>query len=367
LRTYLRETKKTAKQNEPSQRLRPDDCKFRSRLMAWYRKHCRMLPWRCEPTPYRVWISEIMLQQTQVAAASSYYVRFLERFPNLETLANASEQEVVALWSGLGYYSRARNLHKASCKIVQCYNGIFPADFKTILSLPGIGRYTAGAICSLALNQPQPIVDGNIRRVITRFNGIRNRTPEEYYWDQMKSWIPDGKASIFNQAMMELGALICTPFQPRCFKCPIKRSCEAHRLNLQNSLPQPRPKKPAQHLEMTILALRKKSKVLFVRNTPEFVPGEWGLPSCVIPEGSSVEETAKRLIGKLLSTESRLRFCDRIAHAIGHRRIQASIFAGESTGRICLTAGAFRWIEASKSKEILTSSLFLKALAKAEN
>jgi A/G-specific adenine glycosylase len=335
--------------------------------MNWYRNHCRPLPWRCEPTPYRVWISEIMLQQTQAATASSYYLRFIKHFPNLESLAKASEQEILALWSGLGYYNRARNLHKAARKIIQFHNGIFPTDFKTILALPGIGRYTAGAICSLALNQSQPIVDGNIRRVIIRFNGIRDLVPESYFWHQMKAWIPDRKASIFNQAMMELGALVCTPFHPCCIQCPIKSSCRAYGLNLQNSLPQPRLKKPAQNIKMIILALQRKNKILAIRDMPPFIPGEWGLPSFLVPDNSSAEETADRLIWNIFGSRIQLTYCARILHAIGNRRIVAHLFTGEATNSICLASDRVRWIERSRLNEILTSSLFLKALTRIEN
>jgi A/G-specific adenine glycosylase len=344
--------------------LRSGERGFPSRLMRWYSQHKRALPWRCEPTPYRVWISEIMLQQTQAVTASSFYVRFLDRFPNLESLAAASEQEILELWSGLGYYSRARNLHKAAREIISRYHGVFPSDLKSILDLPGIGRYTAGAICSLAFNQSQPIVDGNIRRVITRFNAIVNRAPESYFWDQMIAWIPDGKASIFNQAMMELGALVCTPLQPHCTKCPIKIFCLAYERSLQTSLPRPIRKKPARKLEMIILILQRRGKLLITNKTPDFIPGKWGLPSYLLPVHGSIEFAARSL-SKNLWGAIPLSYCAKISHAIGNRRITAHIFIGQAN-KFLSTQRSQRWIEQSRSKEAFTSSLFIKALTKIE-
>jgi A/G-specific adenine glycosylase len=332
--------------------------------MSWYLKTKRALPWRSEPTPYRVWISEVMLQQTQAATVSPYYVRFLGRFPNLETLAKASEQEVLALWSGLGYYSRARNLHKAARKIFQFNGGVFPSDFEAIFDLPGVGRYTAGAICSLAFNQPQPIVDGNIRRVITRFNGIIAHTPESYFWKQMKEWIPEGKASIFNQAMMELGALVCLPSQPHCVECPVRNDCRALEMNLQNSLPHPRPRRPARYMEMVILVLHNRNKLLLVNKMPDFIPGQWGFPSRVIPNRSSAEKNACGLSLRIYCKSFPLSKCAKLSHAIGNRRIVAHVFAGEASGKIRLAMEELCWIKRSKAGIMLTSSLFLKALSK---
>jgi A/G-specific adenine glycosylase len=307
-----------------------------------------------------------MLQQTRAVTASSYYLRFIEHFPNLKSLAKASEQEILTLWAGLGYYKRAKNLHKAAREIIQFHNGVFPTDFKTILALPGIGRYTAGAICSLAYNQSQPIVDGNIRRVITRFNAISNHAPESYFWKQMKVWIPDGKASIFNQSMMELGALVCAPARPHCTQCPIRDSCKARALNLQDSLPQPRLKKPARNLEMAILAFQRRDKILATSDMPDFIPGEWSLPSCLIPGNNSAKKSAECIAVKLFGSRIRLAHCGRISHVIGHRRIAAHIFTGETKNLFLLARDKLRWINRSKASEMLTSSLFLKALSNIE-
>jgi A/G-specific adenine glycosylase len=330
--------------------------------MNWYSKCRRALPWRSDPTPYRVWISEIMLQQTQAAAASSYYVRFIKHFPDLESLANASEEDILSLWAGLGYYHRARNLSKAAREIYKFHNGVFPADLKTMLALPGIGRYTAGAICSLAFNQSQPIVDGNIRRVITRVNAIMDRVPEKYFWEQMEAWIPNGKASIFNQAMMELGALVCIPIQPHCAECPIKTYCRAQKMNLQAKLPRPSPRRPAHKISLIILLLKRKNKILLTNEMPDFIPGNWGFPSRLIADDVSVKDAALHLSQDILGGSILLSSGAKISHAITHRQIAAHVFTGEVQCLIRLATNKFYWIEQSRSYEILTSSLFLKAL-----
>jgi len=190
--------------------------KFQERILSWHRRHGRSLPWRRRPTPYRVWVSEAMLQQTQVQTVLPYYRRFLRRFPGIKALAAASEAEVTALWAGLGYYSRARNLHRAAGKIVAEHRGKFPDSKDSLLELPGVGRYIAGAVLSIVYGKAEPVVDGNVRRVIGRLHGLPDKAPDSFYWRQAAAWIPAGKASDFNQAVMELGALVCTPAKPLC-------------------------------------------------------------------------------------------------------------------------------------------------------
>jgi A/G-specific adenine glycosylase len=343
-------------------KLRTDESKYQSKLMRWFIQNNRPLPWRSNPTPYRVWISEIMLQQTQAATVCSYFNRFLDHFPDLESLANSPEKEILALWSGLGYYRRAKNIGKAAREICTFHNGVFPSDLHTIRSLPGVGRYTAGAICSLAFNQSQPIVDGNIRRVITRFNGVRDHIPEKYFWDQMQAWIPDGKASIFNQAVMELGALVCTPFQPRCHECPIRDFCKAKKLNLQTELPRPRPKKTIEKLPMIILIIERKNELLLTSEKPSFIPGFWGFPVCLVPDSISAENAVLGLSECILGKAIALISGPIVSHTIGNRRLMARVFIGKAAGSIRLSPERFRWIERMKSNEWITSSLFKKAL-----
>src|SRR5438132_2793331 len=207
--------------------------KFQDALLAWYSEHQRALPWRSRPDPYRVWVSEIMLQQTQVQTVLRYFDRFVRRFPDARALAAASEEEVVSLWAGLGYYGRARNLRRAAIEIVRRHGGRFPSRFDEILRLPGVGRYTAGAIASIAFNLPEPIVDGNVRRVVSRLHALERGAPERFFWEQARAWTPAGRAAEFNQAVMELGALVYVPSSPLCLLCPVAAPSEARRRGIE--------------------------------------------------------------------------------------------------------------------------------------
>jgi len=196
---------------------------FRRALLRWYDKHRRDLPWRKTRDPYRIWLSEIMLQQTRVAAVLDHYRIFLEHFPNVQTLAAASEDAVLAAWSGLGYYRRARMLHQAAHQITEHHGGCFPQNSKALLALPGIGRYTAAAISSIAFAEPVAVVDGNVERVLQRFIGINLTTPQ--IWQHAQALLADSRPGDFNQAMMELGATVCVPREPRCPMCPVRKWC----------------------------------------------------------------------------------------------------------------------------------------------
>ncbi len=196
---------------------------FRRALLGWYDQHRRALPWRRTRDPYRIWLSEIMLQQTRVAAVLDHYRIFLERFPNMQALAAASEDDVLAAWSGLGYYWRARMLHQCAQQIVEQYGGPFPQNSKSLLALPGIGLYTAAAIASIAFDEPVAVVDGNVERVLQRFTGINLTAPQ--IWQQAQMLLASSRPGDSNQAMMELGATICVPRAPRCLVCPVRRWC----------------------------------------------------------------------------------------------------------------------------------------------
>jgi len=196
---------------------------FRRALLRWYGQHRRELPWRETRDPYRIWLSEIMLQQTRVAAVLDHYRIFLERFPNVQALAAASEDAVLAAWSGLGYYRRARRLHQCAKEIARKHGGRFPRNSETLLALPGIGRYTAAAIASIAFAEPAAVVDGNVERVLQRLPGINLTTPQT--WQHAQALLSNSRPGDFNQAMMELGATVCLPRAPRCLMCPVRRWC----------------------------------------------------------------------------------------------------------------------------------------------
>ena len=225
-------------------------------LLAWYGRHRRALPWRDEPTAYRVWISEIMLQQTRVAAVRPYFVRFLERFPTLRALAAADQQDVLKAWEGLGYYSRARNLHKAAQQVVQA-GGTIPGTSAKLARLPGIGPYTAAAIASIAFGEATPVVDGNVLRVVARHRGLRDDIAAMRTRDLVRASLLDaialaGDPSSFNQAMMELGALVCTPRSPRCGECPLAGDCRALAEDAVDVLPVKRKRKAVPHYEIAV-------------------------------------------------------------------------------------------------------------------
>src|SRR5438093_5872789 len=221
---------------------------FRKQLLGWFRQFQRDLPWRHTKDPYRVWVSEIMLQQTRVAAAIPYYERFLQRFPDVHSLATAPQEEVLRLWSGLGYYSRARNLQKAAQQIIPNTKGQPPTRLDHALALPGIGNYTAAAILSIAYDEKQAVLDGNIARVLARLSAIRGDLRESQRWQKLQktadSLLEPKSPGDWNQAMMELGATLCAPKSPQCLLCPVAQFCEGRRQGIAESLPE-QPKKRA--------------------------------------------------------------------------------------------------------------------------
>jgi A/G-specific adenine glycosylase len=307
-----------------------------------------------------------MLQQTQVKAVIPYYQRFLERFPDIASLAKAQEQEVLELWSGLGYYSRARNLHTAARQIIEKH-GEFPGEYKNILELPGIGRYTAGAICSIAFDQAHPIVDGNIQRVISRLHALIKPPAISYFWDQMSAWVPQTGASSFNQAMMELGATVCLPNHPHCLQCPVQSLCDAFRLGLQSKIPSIQAKPPANRISLSVLIIERKGKILLAsRNKPHFIPGHWGLPCLQILRGQSPEDAANRLCREIVGRPLSLEQAAKIGHSITNHRITAIGFLGHLSAPIepLNNTGDFCWLGKNQDKGLLTSSLFRKMLQK---
>jgi A/G-specific adenine glycosylase len=233
---------------------------LRHDLLKWFRKHRRDLPWRRSRDPYRIWIAEVMLQQTRIAAVVPYYDRFLDRFPTVESLARAQQDSVLQLWSGLGYYSRARNLHRAAKEIVAKHDGQFPHDLDAALKLPGIGRYTGAAVLSIAYEAPLAVLDGNVARVLARLDTIRGDLRAPSRWKLLASKAQDLLAQEapgdWNQALMELGETICTPRNPRCGACPIAHACRALKLGLTEKIPAPRKKRIPVHQKIAAAILR---------------------------------------------------------------------------------------------------------------
>lgn len=253
-------------------------------LLAWYDEHRRVLPWREDVSPYRTWVSEIMLQQTRVQAVVPYFQRFMDAAPEVADLAALPEGRLLALWQGLGYYSRARNLRRAACEMVERYNGRVPDDYDALLSLAGIGDYTAGAILSIAYGQRVPAVDGNVLRIAARLTGREDNVLEPSVRASFRTWIeaalPETRAGDFNQAMMDLGATVCLPKAPVCDRCPLSPLCTARRENRQNALPV-REKRSKRRIEKrTVLLLEKEGKTaLHKRPDSGLLAGLWELPN----------------------------------------------------------------------------------------
>src|SRR5262245_24319196 len=250
---------------------RPD---FARQLLAWFdRAGRKSLPWQQQPTPYRVWVSEIMLQQTQVATVIGYYERFLARFPDVRSLADASVDEVLHLWTGLGYYARGRNLHRAARQLVASHGGEFPESLEEMQALPGIGRSTAGAILALSRGRRHAILDGNVKRVLSRFFGVEGHSGvlavERELWALAEQCTPAERVGAYTQAIMDLGATVCVRSRPLCNACPSSEDCYARRHGLQSSLPTPRPKKARPHKTAhAIIALRDDGAILLERRPP---------------------------------------------------------------------------------------------------
>ena len=275
---------------------------FANAIINWQKQHGRHdLPWQNTTDPYAIWVSEIMLQQTQVAAVIGYYAKFMARFPSVHALASATQEEVLQHWSGLGYYSRARNLHNASQKIVDEFGGEFPQNFDDILSLPGIGRSTAAAISTFAFNKSQPILDGNVKRVFARHFLVEGwpSTPkiEKQMWQIALRENPTENAIAYTQGLMDLGATLCTRSKPRCGECPVNRSCQAFAQKLTHKLPTPKPRKTLPEKSTTMLVIMNGDEVMLERRPPSGIWG--GLWS--FPEAENSPENAQ-LLPKLTHT-----------------------------------------------------------------
>ncbi len=268
-------------------------------LLEWYRDNARTLPWREDPTPYHVWLSEIMLQQTRVAAVLGYYQRFLEEAPDVAALAALDEERLMKLWQGLGYYNRARNLQAAARQIMTEHGGVFPSDYESVRALKGVGDYTAGAICSIAFGQPVPAVDGNVLRVVSRVTGddgdITTPAMKRRVTEKLAAVIPLDCPGAFTQAMMELGATVCLPNgAPLCGHCPARGFCTALREGRIGSLPVKAPKKARRVEERTVWLILREGRVA-LRRRPEkgLLAGLWEYPNGTedaLPEGITAEQ-----------------------------------------------------------------------------
>ncbi len=335
-----------------------DKKELQRRLLAWFRKKRRPMPWRQTSDPYRIWVSEIMLQQTQVAAAEPYYHKFIKRFPDVKSLAEADIHDVMKTWEGLGYYSRARNLHKTAAEIMDRFSGRVPDNLADLLSLPGIGRYTAGAIMSIAFGKPAPVLDGNVIRVLTRIfhitDNIQQSATLRILWSLAEQLIPQDQIREFNESMMELGAVVCKPKQPECSVCPAAALCAAFTLELQESLPVRPPKKPVPHIHVTAGIIWKNDTFLITLRPPKgLLGGLWEFPGGKVERGETLEACLVREIMEELhlqvDVEKKL---ISVRHAYTHFRITLHAFKCRyKEGMLKMdpdSAVDYRWITADE-------------------
>lgn len=280
-----------------------------TKLLAWYATQARDLPWRRTRDPYAVWISEIMLQQTQVERVKEYYERWMERFPTIEALAAASLDEVLKLWEGLGYYARARNIHRAAREVVAKHGGKLPETVEGLLELPGIGRYTAGAIASIAFGVPAAALDGNLKRVLARVTGltlpINRPAGENALWEIAEALVPAERAGDWNQALMDLGATLCVPQSPRCLLCPLQGLCIAQIEGLQSDLPVRAARQPRPHYQVTAGLIWNASGELLIAQRPldKMLGGLWEFPGGKCEAGETLDACLRRELREELGIE----------------------------------------------------------------
>ena len=341
---------------------------IRNNLLRWYDRARRDLPWRRTRDPYAIWIAETMLQQTQVTTVVPYYERFLTTFPTVQTLARAPLRKVLALWSGLGYYRRAEHLKKSAREIVGKYAGRLPQDYRELLSLPGIGDYTAGALMSIAFDKPYPALDGNARRVLSRIFSAHNETELRHH---AVALVPKSRPGYFNQGLMELGATICLPQAPRCDACPVARHCSAQsmrRQNLSSLLRGERVKAPLRTRDVVwpLAIVRNDGKILLRRrSTNGMLAGLWELPGGETRKRDSLQATLRRHLIDLNTRLGLPRRVGEIRHSITHRRIRSPIFVFDNprAGDVSLRRYShWRWLTSSSIRRYPVSSMTIKAL-----
>ena len=315
---------------------------FQSRLLSWYHRARRDLPWRVtigssngsKPNAYHVLLSETMLQQTQVATVVPYFHRFVKQFPTIADLAHAELQEVLRLWQGLGYYSRARNLHRCAGQVLANHDGQVPRAVEALLELPGVGRYTAGAIASLAFDVRAPILDGNVTRVLCRLDQIeadpRQRQVHLQLWRRAEEVLPETHAGDFNSALMELGATICTPRNPQCLICPVREHCLAQAAGVQERIPLPKKSKPTPLLHRVVFCIRDEDRY-WIEQRP--AKGRWaGMWQFKTHEQGGGKATALSLARKAGLAISKPRKLGVVTHALTHRRYRFEVYSCEWKG-----------------------------------
>lgn len=321
-------------------------------LLSWYHRHRRDLPWRNTTDIYRIWVSEVMLQQTQVTTVIPYYHRFLRRFPDILSLSRAGEEEVLKLWEGIGYYNRCRNLHRAARMVESAFAGKIPRSPDRFRRLPGVGPYIEAAVMSIAVGLPLPAVDGNVLRVYTRLMGIdddiRRSSTRKRITGELARIIPADAPGDFNQAVMELGALICIPRSPRCLKCPLRRVCRARINGRTGDIPRRSPRAPVPEYSVSIAVILRGNKFFIQKRAPEgHLAGMWEFPGGKAREGETPEQALRREIREELDIDvDVIKKVAEVRHAYTHFKIDLHVFLcrSEAVEFRPLRHQPFKWI-----------------------
>ncbi len=304
-----------------------EDATLAKDLKGWFKKSARDLPWRRTRDPYAIWLSEVMLQQTRVETVIPYYERFLQRFPDVRALAAAELDEVLSLWSGLGYYRRARELHRCAKEVAEQHGGVFPAEAEELLKLRGIGRYTAGAVSSIAFDRPAALVDGNVARVIARLEAIEEDVKStaglKRVWAKAEKLVPREDPGAWNQALMELGATICTPQNPACLICPVRAACAARAQGKERELPITGEKRASPRVTMVAAVVEHEGRFLFARRREGGLFGGLWEPPMV--EARTAEDARTSLHGAGVAVEAKLEEVGRVAHVLTHRELDVLV------------------------------------------
>jgi A/G-specific adenine glycosylase len=334
------------------------------RLLAWYRRHRRDLPWRRTRDPYCIWVSEVMLQQTTVKAVVPYYESFVERFPDVATLAGAREDDVVAAWSGLGYYHRARNLHRGAVHVRDHHAGRFPRTLEAALAVPGVGLYTASAVLSIAHDVALPVVDGNVRRVLARLFALRGPKwrKDGPYYNRAQEVLAQATPGDWNQAVMELGATVCTPRQPACPACPVREHCRALDLGTVDRLPEGRARRPPVPVTVAAALVERQGRILLVRREEGRLMGRmWEVPQTSL-ESRGLPDLVTELRERhgLDVRPGRLRASAR--HAITFRRIRVEAYEARLAGQPPADPERFVWARPAEIDALPVSSLTRKVV-----
>ncbi len=345
---------------------------IRKKLLTWYKKNQRVLPWRKTDDPYRIWVSEVMLQQTRVATVIPYYERFIRRFPEPESLGAADLQEVLKHWEGLGYYARARNLHKAAGIVWKEHGGAVPSDDKDFLRLPGVGEYIAAAVLSIAFGKPRAAVDGNVKRVLSRLflipEAVNDSAKHKKFKKQADTLLDVSRPAAYNQAVMELGALICVPRNPECAVCPLPEHCRAFREGKTDEYPKRKAAKsvPVYHIAAAILF--HNEKIFIVRRQEKgLLGGLWEFPGGKVKKGENAQAACIRELREKTALRAEVQsYLCRVKHAYTHFKIEMDVFLCAYISGAVLLKGPtdYRWVRKAEIRDYPFPKSHLKALAR---